>query len=93
MELKKPTTFNQQVELLRKKNIIITDEASCIDFLSKTTYYRLSGYYLPFIQKETEKCFIPLKFERLTKLIKKYKNDLSLKHLDFPYRWKSILKQ
>ena len=29
----------------------------------------------------------------LTKLIKKYKNDISLKHLDFPYRWQSMLKQ
>ena len=58
MELKKPTTFNEQVKLLKKKNIIIADEASCINFLAKTNYYRLSGYYLPFIRKETEKCFI-----------------------------------
>ena len=29
----------------------------------------------------------------LIKLIKKYKSDISLKHLDFPYRWKSMLKQ
>lgn len=36
MELKKPTTFEEQVKLLREKNIIIIDEASCIDFLSKT---------------------------------------------------------
>lgn len=28
----------------------------------------------------------------LIKLTKKYKNDISLKHLDFPYRWKSLLK-
>ena len=48
MELKKPTTFNEQVKLLKKKNIII---------------------------------------------IKKYQTDISLKHLDFPYRWKSMLKQ
>lgn len=29
----------------------------------------------------------------LARLVKKYKADISLKHLDFPYRWKSILKQ
>ena len=29
----------------------------------------------------------------LVRLIKKYKNDISLKHVDFPYRWQSILKQ
>lgn len=43
MELKKPTTFEEQVELLKKKNIIISDKSSCIDFLSKTNYYRLTG--------------------------------------------------
>ena len=65
MELKKPTTFEEQAELLKKKNIIITDKASCMDFLSKTNYYRLSGYYLPFIRKEEEKCFIAIEFERI----------------------------
>lgn len=78
MELKKPTTFEEQVELLRKKNIIITDKASCINFLSKTNYYRLSGYYLPFIQKDTEKCFIALKFERIQKI---YTFDAELRNL------------
>lgn len=69
MELKKPTTFKEQVVLLKKKNITITDETSCIDFLSKTNYYRLSGYFLPFIRKDEEKCFIPLEFERIQKNI------------------------
>lgn len=78
MELKKPTTFEEQIELLRKKNIIITDEKSCIDFLSKTNYYRLSAYYLPFIRKEDEKCFIELKFERIQNI---YAFDAELRNL------------
>lgn len=78
MELKKPTTFNEQVKLLKKKNIIIADEASCINFLAKTNYYRLSGYYLPFIRKETEKCFISLKFERIQNI---YAFDAELRNL------------
>lgn len=78
MDLKKPTTFEEQVELLKKKNIIITDKDSCIDFLSKTNYYRLTGYYLPFIRKKEEKCFIDLKFERIQNI---YAFDAELRNL------------
>lgn len=65
MELKKPTTFEEQVALLEDKNIIIDNKQSCIDFLSKTNYYRLSGYYLPFICTKTGKCFTNIRFERI----------------------------
>ena len=78
MELKKPTTFEEQVELLKNKNIIITNKSSCIDFLSKTNYYRLSGYYLPFIRKEEEKCFIAIEFERIQNI---YMFDAELRNL------------
>lgn len=78
MELKKPTTFEEQVELLEIKNILVRDKASCIDFLSKTNYYRLTGYYLPFIRKEEEKCFIPLEFTRVQKI---YAFDAELRNL------------
>ncbi len=78
MELKKPTTFDEQVRLLEKKNIIITDRDSCMDFLSKTNYYRLSGYFLPFIAKKDEVCFIPLKFERIQNI---YRFDAELRNL------------
>ncbi len=60
MELKKPTTFDEQVELLKQKNITVKDRDVCINFLSKTNYYRLTGYYLAFIRKEEDKCFIEL---------------------------------
>lgn len=78
MELKKPTTFEEQVELLKKKNIIVKDKSSCINFLSKTNYYRLTGYYLPFIRKEEEKCFIPLEFTRIQNI---YAFDAELRNL------------
>ena len=51
MELKKPTTYDEQIELLKQKNIIIRDSAACSNFLSRTNYYHLSGYYLPFMRK------------------------------------------
>lgn len=78
MELKKPTAFEEQVELLKNKNIIISDNSSCIDFLSKTNYYRLSGYYLPFMRKGEEKCFISLEFERIKNI---YAFDSELRNL------------
>ena len=78
MELKAPTTFEEQVKLLRDKNIIIKDEDSCINFLSKVNYYRLSGYYLPFIRKHEEKCFISIDFERIMNI---YYFDAKLRNL------------
>ena len=65
MELKKATTFDEQVELLRQKNIIISDPVDCACFLSKTNYYRISGYYLPFMQRYTNQCFDNITFERI----------------------------
>ena len=78
MELKKPTTFNEQVELLKRKNIVVKDRDACIDFLSKTNYYRLTGYYLPFVRKIEEKCFIELDFQRIQNI---YSFDAELRNL------------
>lgn len=78
MELKKPTTFEEQVKLLEQKNIIVTDKSLCADFLSKTNYYRLTGYYLPFIRKEEERCFIELDFTRIQNI---YEFDAELRNL------------
>lgn len=78
MELKKPTTFDEQVELLQKKKIIVADKASCRDFLSKTNYYRLSGYCLPFIRKGENQCFIEIDFCRIRNI---YAFDTELRNL------------
>ena len=78
MELKKPTTFEEQIKLLEQKGINITKHDTCKDFLSRTNYYRLSGYYLPFIKKDEEKCFIPINFERIQNI---YAFDAELRNL------------
>lgn len=80
MELKKPTTFTQQVKLLAKKNIIIPDEKACADFLSSVNYYRFSGYYLPFITKRSEHCRISVPFEQIQNI---YYFDAELRSLLF----------
>lgn len=51
--LKEPTTYIQQIELLKNKGFIIDDPVDCIEFLKEANYYRFSAYFLPFqIEKD-----------------------------------------
>jgi len=50
LPLKPPTTFEEQVERLSKRNLIIEDKDFALDTLSKVNYYRFSAYLLPFKQ-------------------------------------------
>ena len=80
MELKQPTTYLEQLELLKEKNIVISDEASCLDLLSRVNYYRLSGYYLPYIDQHTKECFKPTDFNRIIRI---YEFDTKLRSIVF----------
>lgn len=51
-EVKRPTTYEEQVTILRRHGCIINDEADCKDKLSSIGYYRLSAYFLPFRQSD-----------------------------------------
>ncbi len=48
MQLKPFFFYEQQVELLKNKGVVIEDEEACIAFLKRVNYYRLSAYFLPF---------------------------------------------
>lgn len=63
--VKPATTFEEQLERLRKKQIVITDERACLDFLKQVNYYRLSGYYLPYMDRVKNICFKPTDFHRI----------------------------
>ena len=80
MELKKETTFEEQLNLLADKGIIIDYPESCIEFLSHVNYYRFSAYYLPFRDTETQKLFSNIEFERIKKI---YEFDQELRNLIF----------
>ena len=67
MELKKAKTFKEQVELLKCKNIIVENEISCENFLSKVNYYRFSAYYLPF-KDSNGVCSPSTEFEKIKKI-------------------------
>jgi abortive infection bacteriophage resistance protein len=46
--LKVSTTYDQQIEKLRKRGCQIPDASFCTQILSQVNYYRLSAYFLPF---------------------------------------------
>jgi len=46
--LKKPATFEEQINKLRDNGCVISDEDFCKDVLAEVGYYRLSAYFLPF---------------------------------------------
>ncbi|MCB2305602.1 hypothetical protein LGL08_00030 [Clostridium estertheticum] len=50
-----PTTFEEQLEILRNRNLIINDENNAMDILSRVNYYRLSAYMLTF---KSDICFL-----------------------------------
>lgn len=39
-------TVDEQLELLRSRGLIISDDAKAKDFLLRNNYYRISGYSL-----------------------------------------------
>ena len=47
MDVKSATTFQQQVELI-KRHFLVDNDEQCITFLNHANYYRLSAYFLPF---------------------------------------------
>ena len=45
---KPPTTYKQQVDLLKERGMIIPDEAEASFYLEHLNYYRIGAYWLPF---------------------------------------------
>lgn len=46
IHIKQPKTYKEQIELFKKRGLVIEDEASAISILSKINYYRFSAYTL-----------------------------------------------
>ena len=45
---KNPTTYQEQIGILKARGCIIPDEDFCLKILQSVNYYRLSAYFLPF---------------------------------------------
>ena len=52
MEIKKATTYDEQLEILRNRGAIIVDDAFCRQKLAEINYYRLTAYFLPFRKED-----------------------------------------
>lgn len=61
--IKEPATYEQQIEKLRQRGICMPD--GCQSFLSQVNYYRLSGYILPFLNQDTDRCRIATTFSTI----------------------------
>lgn len=45
-----PTTYEEQISLLKSRGLIIPDENRMLRYLQQISYYRLSAYFLPYQQ-------------------------------------------
>ena len=79
MGVKKPTTFNEQVENIKLKGFTVDDEDFCKNFFMRVNYYRFSAYLLPF--RKPDKTFLTgVKFAQAYKM---YEFDNKMRNLIF----------
>jgi len=75
--IKTPKTFEEQLEILKNRGLIINDEALALAVLKEINYYRLSGYMLSL--KSKDNLFLPnITFENIYSI---YKFDKQLRLL------------
>jgi abortive infection bacteriophage resistance protein len=76
---KVPLTFNDQLILLKQRNLVIDDEPKAINYLKEISYYRLSAYFLPY--QKTKDTFNPA--TTFSQIIDTYSFDRELRLLVF----------
>lgn len=76
VSIKPPKTFEEQVELLRGRGLIIEDENRAIECLKRINYYRLTAYTLTF--KENDVFFPDVSFNTI---LRHYEFDSKLRNL------------
>lgn len=74
-QLKEPRTFEEQIQILKSRNMEIENEERAIEILKRTNYYRLTAYALQFKHNDEYK---DITFDKMYKL---YKFDMKLRHL------------
>src|SRR5699024_7308979 len=76
VHIKKPTTFSEQVELLKLRNLYIEDAEFAEKMLRRINYYRLSAYMLTL--KEDNNFIEEKDFNQLIAI---YEVDCKIRHL------------
>lgn len=79
---KRPLSIEEQLSLLKERKMIVTDDLFAKECLSHIGYYRLSGYWYKFQDKNRpDECFLPdTSFEEIIEL---YRFDTKLRSLVF----------
>ncbi len=54
---KKPLLYSEQIQLLKSRGLVISNEQEAVNYLSQISYYRLSAYFVPF--QNTKDVFNP----------------------------------
>ncbi len=78
---KKPTTYTEQISLLKSRGLIISNENRAIQYLTQVGYYRLSAYFLPY-QSKKDTFNSGVDFDQI---LNTYSFDRELKLLVFDY--------
>ena len=76
---KTPLSFQDQLSLLKQRDLIVDNELKAIDYLQEISYYRLSAYFLPY-QKTKDKFNPNTNFKQI---IDSYSFDRELRLLIF----------
>lgn len=51
-EIAKPwKSYEEQLDLLISRGLVVTDRSRALDYLQRIGYYRLSGYWYPFRER------------------------------------------
>lgn len=80
-EVKQPTTYEEQVNKLKERGCIIEDDAFCIQKLKEVNYYRLTAYFIPFLEGEDHnKYILGTSFEKVYRI---YEFDRKLRSILF----------
>ncbi|MGB3149758.1 MAG: Abi family protein, partial [Maribacter sp.] len=51
---KPPLTYQEQLDRLKKRGLIVKNEAKAIHLLENLSYYRISGYLYPMLKDNKE---------------------------------------
>lgn len=57
IKIKEPTTYKQQVKILKERNLIIHNDEEALSFLKRVNYYRFSAYGLTLRQTSNKDLF------------------------------------
>lgn len=78
-ELKPATTFDEQLEKIKKRGCVVGDDEWAKDILKQINYYRLTAYFLPY--KEPDETYA--EGTTFNNMYRTYEFDRKLRHLLF----------